>query len=186
MPTQSPHCVRVSAESRSADAIRREMSGSTAAVDRIWHRPADRWSRKNISPSHQQYADPSPANHSSRSPVIHSRLDAESGEKAGKNETCSAARADTCRACCYKATRQAIVSLLERAMEKVESEHVERRIELTKEHVPELEIAVDIKSAAPVHGDWTPREERLARLKSVTYVFELVLISESTSSSCRC
>lgn len=170
MPTQSPHCVRVSAESRSADAIRSEMSGSTAAADRIWRRPADRWSRKNISPSHQQYADPSPANHSSRSPVIHSRrLDAESGEKAGKNETCSAARADTCRACCYKATRQAIVSLLERAMEKVESEHVERRIELTKEHVPELEIAVDIKSAAPVHGDWTPREERLARLKSVTY-----------------
>jgi hypothetical protein len=115
-----------------------------------------------------QNADPSPANHSSRPPEIHSRrLDAVSGEKAGKNKTCSAASADACPACWYKATRQAIASLLERAMEKIESEHVERRIELTKEHVPELEIAVDIKSAAPVHGDWTSREERLARLKSV-------------------
>lgn len=52
-----------------------------------------------------------------------------------------------------------------RAMEKVESEHVERRIDLTKEHVPELEIAVDIKSSAPVHGDWTPAEERHAKRK---------------------
>lgn len=50
-------------------------------------------------------------------------------------------------------------------MEKVESEHVERRIDLTKEHVPELEIAVDIKSSAPDHGDWTPAEERHAKRK---------------------
>ena len=53
-------------------------------------------------------------------------------------------------------------------MDKVESEHLERRIDLgTKEHVPELEIAVDVKSSAPVHGDWTPAEERRARLKFV-------------------
>ncbi len=53
-------------------------------------------------------------------------------------------------------------------MEKVrsESEHIERKVDLTKEHVPELEISVDVKSTAPIHGDWTPVEERRARLKS--------------------